>query len=115
MMTESDWLWAAVPVVTETAAERSTPGTSVIWRCAAGVIPGPASGAATTASAPAACQDAAMSARTTASRAIAANAITVNARTSANTGSAPTRASAFPRAKPTTITTPRRRRASRVS
>ena len=94
---------------------RWTPGTAAIARCAAGVIPGPTAGAVTTASAPAACHDAATSAAATALRAIAAKAITANARTSANAGSTPACAAAPPRAKPTTITTPRRRPASRVS
>ncbi len=115
MATVSVRPWPDVPVTTETAAKRRTPGTRLITRCAAGVIPGPACGAVTTASAPAACQDADTSARVTAARAIAANAITANARTSAKAGSVPPRAAVPPRANPTTITTPRRRWASRAS
>ncbi len=107
--------WPDVPVVTDTAAERWTPGTPVMARWAAGVIPGPAAGAVTRASAPVADQDAATSARATAPRAMAANAITANARTSANAGSRLACAVSRPRAKPTTSTTPRRRRVSRVS
>jgi len=104
-----------VPTATETAADRWTPGTRVISRWAAGMIPGPTSGAVTRASAPVADQDAATSARATAPWAMAANAITVNARTSANAGSRLAWAAARPRAKPTTSTTPRRRRLSVVS
>src|SRR6185437_8374114 len=104
-----------VPVVTETVAARRTPGTPVMRRRAAAVRPGPVGGAVTTASAPAACQDAEVSARTTAPRAMAANAITANARMSANAGSVPVCAAELPRARPTTITTPRRRPASLVS
>ncbi len=111
MTTGSCRPWPDVPWATATAAHRRTPGTAVIWRCAAGVIPGPTAGAVTTASAPATCQDAATSALATALRAMPANAITANARTSANAGSTPACAAARPRAKPTSSTTPRRRRA----
>ena len=79
MTTGSCSPWPDVPWATATAAHRRTPGTAVIWRCAAGVIPGPTAGAVTTASAPATCQDAATSALATALRAIPANAITANA------------------------------------
>src|SRR5215472_5706560 len=115
-MTTGIWMpWPDVPSVSEIAAKRWTPGTPLIWRWAAGVIPGPTSGAVTIASAPAVCHDATTSARWTASRAIAANAITANASTSANVGNTAVSAAVPPRARPTTITTPRRRPASRAS
>src|SRR6266516_3105836 len=107
--TGSETPWSDVPVVTEILATRWTPGTPVIRCCAAVVRPGPVGGAATTASAPAACHDAEMSARATPARAMAANATTANARMSAKAVSVSACAAELPRARPTTITTPRRR------